>query len=305
MSLRHALVALALLGGMAAACQPSQPSAPAAADASPLAVKTTSFPVDWLVRRIGGQRVEAENILPPGEDPPFWQPPGAVVAGLASADLIVANGATFEKWMATASLPRARVVETSRGLDLIQLPGITHSHGAGGAHSHVGTDPHTWSDPELFALQAAAVGRALTEADPGGAAEYEAALGRLRADLEALSASYRQVLHPPEGLRLAASHPAFNYLARRYGLEIRSFGFEPSEAPDEAALAELSAWAAGEGPVALLWEAPPSDAARAAFPPQVRHVYIDPLEQPPEGGAYDYLGQARANVARFKELFGE
>ena len=53
-----------------------------------------------------------------------------------------------------------------------------------------------------------------------------------------------------------------------------------------------------EGAV-LLWETPPSEAVQAAIP--ARHVVLDPLEQPAEGG-YDYRAQTEANIARLKEL---
>ena len=53
-------------------------------EVEPLQVRTTSFPADFLVARIAGDRVDRINLLPTGEDAPFWQPSAEVVASLPS-----------------------------------------------------------------------------------------------------------------------------------------------------------------------------------------------------------------------------
>lgn len=275
-------------------------SAPPPAPPTPtrLAVVTTSFPADWLVQRLADGLVDRRNVNPPGEDPGHWQPSGDVVAAAASADLIVANGAGFEAWMATATLPASRVVGSADGVEPITIKGSTHSHGKAGEHSHAGLDPHTWTDPVGYAQQAAVVAARLTAADPGHAADYAAALASLQADLEALDGRLQVALAPARTAAIATNHPAFNYLARRYGLTLSNYDFDPEAAPGAEALAAFEGWRAGRA-VTLWWEEEPSQSARAAFDPAVRHVLVDPLEGPGEGG-YDYLDQARANIARFE-----
>jgi zinc transport system substrate-binding protein len=270
-----------------------------------LHVQTTCFPVDWLVARIGGERIDRVNALPPGEDPPHWQPSGETIAELSRADLIVVNGAGFEKWMLTATLPLTRVVDTSKGLDLIETESSTHSHGVKGKHSHSGTDPHTWSDPLTYVAQARTVYEALVAADPANATHYEANLQALVQDLEALDADYRLALASGKGVRMASNHPAYAYLARRYGLEIHPFGLDPEQAPEQEEVDEILALTQAPNPAVLLWEATPLPDVKAAFPERVLHIVIDPLEQPPDGGVYDYLAQARTNIATFEKLFAE
>lgn len=299
------LVSLVLWVGCTGSPPPAADPQPAAATpaVAPLDVRALSFPAGWLARRIGGDRVQVTEVTPPGEDPPFWQPTGEVVAGLGGAALIVANGAGYEAWITTASLPAGRLVSTADGLDLVTVEGTTHSHGKAGAHSHAGTDPHTWADPRLFARQGERVHAALLAADPAGKDVYDANLAALRHDLETLATSLGTALDPARGRKLAASHPAYNYLARAYGLDLRSFGLDPAEPPAADALAEVAAWAADAGPdPVLLWEAPPAPAVTAALPAGIRHVVVDNLEQPPDGGAYDYLAQARANLDVLRTL---
>ena len=295
------LALLALLILMAGCSEGPAPAAPADDPAGLLQVRTTCFPVDWLVQRIGGDRIDRVNILPVGEDPPFWQPSGEVIAALGDADLIVVNGAGFERWTLTAALPVSKVVDASNGLDLIHFEGSTHSHGVRGEHSHSGTDPHTWSDPRTYLAQARNVRDALVEADPSNGEYYDENLASVQEDLEELHREYSRVLAPARGLHLAANHPAYGYLARRYNLEIRSFDFDPDATPSAEQLQGFSTWAPDGGRLILFWESEPSPEVVQAFPDRVRHVYLDPLEQPAEGG-YDYLAQARANLAILEGL---
>jgi zinc transport system substrate-binding protein len=280
------------------------PAVEAAPKTGPVEVRVSSFPAEWLVRRVGGKQVTVKNVLPVGEDPPFWAPSGDVVASVQQAELIVANGAGFEKWMETATLPADRVVDSAKGLDLIHVQGKTHSHGKGGEHSHAGTDPHTWSDPLGYAQQAEAVHAALVRVRPDQKSVFDGNLAALKQDLSDLDRELKDALTPGKGLKMAANHPAFNYLARRYDLDIHSFDFDPEEVPNEEARADFATWAEGvDKPHHLIWESQPIDAVRRAFPAGTLHIYIDPLEQPPDGGTYDYLAQARKNVSTFKTLF--
>ncbi|MEN0065783.1 MAG: metal ABC transporter substrate-binding protein [Myxococcota bacterium] len=270
--------------------------------ASRIEIRTASFPADWLVDRLAGDLALRENILPPGEDAPFWQPSGEQVAALAAADLIVVNGAGFEGWLKTATLPEAKVIESASLTELIELKGKTHSHGKAGEHSHASIDPHTWSDPLGYAQQAGVVHEALVRVMPEHEAVLDTNLGRVTEDLQALHNELEAALAPSAGVPLSASHPAFNYLARRYTLDLTSFDFDPEEVPNAKAVAAWSSWADGKPSPILLWEGPPTDAVKGAFPASTRHIWVDPLEQPREG-RYDYLVQARGNVDTFRKLF--
>jgi zinc transport system substrate-binding protein len=297
------LVLAMLLLGCGDSTDPAR-NEPAGTQARSLQVRTTCFPVHWLVERIAGDRLQAINVLPEGQDPPHWHPSTDLVAELAEVDLIVVNGAGFEAWIKTTTLPVSRVVDTSRGLDLIEIEDGTHSHGLAGKHSHSGTDPHTWSDPLVYLDQARAVHAALARTDPTNSVHYDRALKTLAVDLQELDREFTRILSTAGGWRLAANHPAYNYLARRYGLNIRSFDFDPTRVPSEEQLSQFAAWAAGTDPLVLLWETKPDSEVSSVFPLQVRHVVIDPLEQPGEDKPYDYLAQARSNLATFEALFG-
>ncbi|MFT5686893.1 MAG: zinc transport system substrate-binding protein [Myxococcota bacterium] len=258
---------------------------PSTAEPSVPVIVATSFPAWYLADRLTD--VEVRCILPPGADPQAWQPDGDLIASLAAADLIVSSGAGFEAWMATAALPESRVVDLSAGLSLIHLEADTHSHGIGGEHSHAGIDPHTWLDPISYRTQAETLAAALPRI---GLTPVD--LPGLQTQLDALDADYAAQLSDPRLPVLVANHPAYHYLARHHGLTIPSLDLDPQTPPEIAPTLPSGA--------VLLWETPPADAVMSAIP--VRHIVLDPLEQPPAGATYDYIAQSQANIARLEEL---
>ncbi len=277
---------------------------PTATPTGPVHIVVSSYPAAWLAEQVGGPEVRVQNVLPAGEDPPFWAPSGEVVAQVQQAELIVANGAGFERWMETATLPADRIVDSANGLDHIHIQGETHSHGTKGEHSHAGLDPHTWSDPLIYLKQAEAVHAALLQVRPDKKPVFDNHLAAVRTQLTALDRKLKDALTPGKGVKIAANHPAYNYLARRYDLDIHSFDLDPEAVPDAPSIEAVQAWAETvPKPRHLLWEAQPTDEVRRSLPAGTIHVFIDPLEQPFEGQGYDYVNQADRNVATFKALF--
>src|SRR5262245_27092626 len=196
----------------------TEPVAPRAGRAVP-EVWTSFYPTTYLTERIagrlGGDLVKVVCPMPQDADPAFWQPDAATLEGYQKADLVVVNGAHFEAWVETASLPTTRVVDTAAGFAnrWIKLEGsLTHSHGPGPAHTHGGTDGHTWVDPLNAKEQADAIRRALVRLLPAKAAAIDANFAALAKDLDALDAAFRALGKLPEGRSLYASHPAWNYL---------------------------------------------------------------------------------------------
>ncbi len=324
MTMRVTWIAMALFGALVAGCgggtegggtatggTSGGTGGDASGDASgaggpQLAVYTSCFPVHYLTERVAGDQAKVTLILPAGEAPPEWTPPADTVAAMQQADLIVLNGAGFEGWLGTTTLPESKLVDASAGLKerLIELEETTHSHGKGGEHSHKGVDPHTWSDPDMAVAQADAIHRALAQADPERADGYRRNFEALRDDLTRLDQDLKVAVEGYGGEELATSHPAFNYLARRYGLKVSNFGFEPDEMPGDEAFASFTHEVDHHGLKRMLWEAEPTDEVRARFEGAgVEVLFLDPLEQPQGDAAYDYIAQARANAERLRAMF--
>lgn len=262
-------------------------------------VRSASYPAWYLVERLApAGSVDHALLIPKGEDPPHWVPPTDVVVQAQAADLLVLNGAGFEPWVATASLVESKVVDSAAGVVLIELETATHSHGTEGAHAHGDTDPHTWGEPAAYSLQAAAVAQALSAHVDADA--VAANLATLQGELAQLGADQVAAIGPTPR-PLASNHPSFNYLFRGAGVTVESFDLDPEAAPSQETIDAVTSWAAAQTDPVLLWESAPTAAATDALP-GMDHVTLDPLEQPGDTGPYDYLAQARANLATLKQL---
>ncbi len=259
------LVALVACGdrdgprGPSAGSTGSSPGAPPPARAVP-EVWTTFYPTTWLARRLVGDDALVRCPLPEEADPALWEPDTATLQGYQAADLIVVNGAGFERWVGRTSLPPSRLVDVSQGFaeSFLRLDGaVTHSHGPGGAHVHEGIDGHTWFDPSNLKAQAEALHRALSRLLPGRAEALAARRAALAADLDALDAEFRALGPTPPGLALYASHPAWNYAARRYGWTVVNWHLDPGEMPAPADFEAIRARLGRQPAKVMLWEDTP------------------------------------------------
>lgn len=201
--------------------------------------------------------------VPEGVDPSFWRPSIADISQIQSADLILLNGAGFATWIDRVSLPRSRVVNTSAKIEdqFIVTESITHSHGDGGEHSHEGVAPYTWLDPVLAMSQAEAIATAVIARGLAPAAEVDARLTELRSDLTMLDATAQRALGALKDVAIIATHPRYQYVARRYGLTISSLEWEAGEMPSNDQLADLDRLSTQLDARILVWEAQPPQEA--------------------------------------------
>ena len=302
---RH-LSCLVLL--FAAAC--GQDGTKAEAAALPR-VAATFHPTAFFVAYVAGEYVEVVRPLPADADPAFWEPSPEALLEIQGADLIVLNGAGFERWAESVSLPDSRVLRTAEGFrqDWIERDSGSHSHGGLAPHSHGGVDGHTWMDPLQAVLQAEAIRDALKERWPERAAAFDEGFARLRSELEALDGRWRKLAPGLEGLRLVASHPSYDYLARRYGFELTNLDLAPEETLPEPILAELAELAAGNARTLVLWEADPLAETRAALAANgIESVLYAPAEvlAPSEHElGRDFLDVMNENIDRLEALLGD
>jgi len=227
--------------------------------------------------------------VPEGVDPSFWRPSISDISTIQSADLILLNGAGFATWIDRVSLPRSRVVNTSAAIkdQFIVTESITHSHGDGGEHSHEGLASYTWLDPMLAIAQAEAIAGAIAGRGIAPADTVYANFADLRSDLEQLDADAKAALANARDVPMIATHPRYQYLARRYDLSIASLEWEPGAMPTEAELADLEALVSETDARVLIWEAaPPPAAFDATRALGVENVVFDTLARGATDGGY-------------------
>jgi len=221
-----------------------------AAPARKLKVVVSILPQAYFVERIGGERVEVEVLVGPGQSPHAWEPTPRQVEGLARAHVYFRIGIDFEN----ALVPRIeqmfrhlRIVDTRRNVPLRSMTADElaaaeadgaheHSeacvHGSGSTTAPTGPpDPHIWLSPLLAKIQAETICDALVELDPEHAEEYRSNLAAFHGDLDRVHARIAEVLAPLKGRPVFVYHPAFGYFTDAYGLRqvpVEMGGKEPT-----------------------------------------------------------------------------
>lgn len=273
------VAALAALAGVLAlgACAPAS-----ADDPGRVPVVVSSYPLQYVVDRVGADRVDVTNLTPPSADPHGLELTVRDTAAIADAALVVHLPGGFQP-AADAGLVD---VPAERLLDVTTAAALRDE------------DPHFWLDPLRLADVADAVVERLAALDPADAAAYRADGAALVADLADLDARYAAGLAPCAGATLVTSHQAFGYLAERYGLhQVGIVGVDPEVEPSPARLREVTAVVDAHGVRTLFFEraAGPGVTQWLAERAGVTTGVIDPVESHGEGDP-DYLEAMEANL---------
>ena len=104
-----------------------------------------------------------------------------------SSDILVYNGAGLEPWIKKINAKFA--VDTSQGLQLLQMSNeVNAKRGGGGAQGEV-VDPHIWLDPILAKHQVEKIRDALLKVDPMNKDYYNMNAQRFIGQLNSLDSS--------------------------------------------------------------------------------------------------------------------
>lgn len=268
-------------------------------------VFAVNYPLAYFAERIGGRAVEVVFPADPGVDPAFWKPSAEAIAEFQSADLILKNGADYAKWIRTTSLPDSIVVDTSRAFSdsLIEIHDAgSHQHGDSGEHSHGGVALTTWLDLAQAIQQAAAVRDALIRHFPERRETFETNYPLLQRDLESLDGELALVAVTLSETPLVASHPVYQYAARRYGLRIRSLLWQAETVPDDEAMQELANLLEKHPAKVMIWERPPDEASvKKLAEIGVSSIVFDPAANRPASGE-DLLDVMQSNIEALEKV---
>ena len=268
-------------------------------------VAVTNYPLQYFTERIVGDHIKVIFPIPSGVDPAFWIPEPGGVLDFQSADVILLNGASYSKWLDKVTLPRRKLVNTSQLFKDRYIPiqdVTTHRHGPQGKHDHAGLAFTTWIDFQQAIQQAEAVLNAVANLTPQYKKPFEANFLDLKNDLLALDRRLEQIVANNRGRPLVASHPIYDYFARRYDLNIRSVLWEPDDVPDARQWLELETLLKNHPAKWMIWEGEPnSQSVEKLKSLGIDSVIFDPAGNVPESG--DFLSIMDQNVESLKQVF--
>ena len=261
-------------------------------------VFAVNYPLAYFAERVVGDQIQIVFPVPIGVDPAFWVPDVALIGDFQRAALILLNGAGYAGWLNGASLPRSRLIDSSASFQadyLVADIAAAHQHGPAGKHDARRVAFTTRLDFAQAGAQAQAISESLSRRFPEHRSVFEANYQPLRAELEDLHSKMRLVSTRLSGVPLLASHPVYQYLARRYGLAVESLIWEPDLIPDEGQWQRLQFSLKRRPSHWMLWEATPLPEVAARLETLgIQVVVFAPCGNKPRTG--DFIDVMQANI---------
>ena len=139
---------------------------------------------------------------------------------------------------------------------------------------------------------------------PDKIAELNRNFEGLKDDLHALDARLQSITKGQTEQPLLASHPVYQYLARRYQLNLKSVEWEPDEPPSEGEWSKLDDLLEEHPAKWMIWEARPRTETDEGLSRRgVGSIVFYPCSNlPPEG---NYLQTMNDNIERLQAAFVE
>lgn len=201
------------------------------------------YPLYDFVGQIGREKIELKSIVPFGAEPHGYEPSAKKITGLAKADAIFFIGVGMEGWINKIidSINNENIVieELAQCVELHCFD-EEHHHDSEIVHEHGEYDPHIWLDPVLAKEISFKIMETLATIDPVNRAYYEKNYQEYVAKLEKLHKDFEHGLAKRASNTIVTTHDAFDYLAKRYGLETYSLmGISANAEPTSNHMAQI------------------------------------------------------------------
>ena len=199
------------------------PLAFAAPPTEPLNIVVTIPVLKDLTEQVGGPHVRVISLLNGYENEHTYSPKPSDLVAVRKARLLFEVGIGLEVWVSSlvknAGSASLRVVTTSKGIALLR-----DRPDRGGASHAVDEEergnPHVWLDPENAMTMMRHITEALIQVDPAHATEYRTNQASYLRKLDQLRQDLSDRMTHLVDRRFIAHHPAWPYLARRFGFQI-------------------------------------------------------------------------------------
>lgn len=185
-----------------------------AAVAAPLQIVAAENFYGDLATQIGGSHVTVTSVLSnPDDDPHLFETSPSTARAIASAAIVIYNGADYDPWM-------AKLLSASTGTDRTAIVAAELT-----GHKS-GDNPHLWYDPQTLPAVAAALAGELARRDPADAAEFTANLAAFNASFADLLKGVDAVKAKYSGVAVTGTEPVFGYMAAAMGLKMLNEDFQ-------------------------------------------------------------------------------
>ncbi|MFN5968973.1 MAG: metal ABC transporter solute-binding protein, Zn/Mn family [Microcystis sp.] len=202
-----------------------------------LKVISTSTIIADLTARVGGEEIDHQDILKPGDDPHVYEPVPTDSVALEKADLILYNGYNLEPGlikMINSTGIKAKKVAVGEAIKPLQLE----------KEGQKVPDPHVWGSAKNGIIMVEKIRDQLIELSPEDKEIFTENAAQLIRELENLDRWITAAIEtiPPSQRQLVTTHDAFQYYAHAYGLKVAGtlIGISTEEQPSAQTVKNLA-----------------------------------------------------------------
>ncbi|KAA5805633.1 metal ABC transporter substrate-binding protein [Thermoanaerobacterium thermosaccharolyticum] len=191
-------------------------------------VYASFYPLYDLTKKIAGDKVVVQNIIPPGVEPHDWEPTTRQVADIERASVVIYLGLGMDSWInkIETSVSGPKFINVSTGINAIKVGNAVN--------------PHVWLSPKETQILAKNIKDALVNADNKNAKYYQSNYENLVKTLKQLDNEYTTKLKNTKTKTFVVYHSAFDYIARDYGLnQVSIVGMSEEAEASPAKIAEV------------------------------------------------------------------
>ncbi|BBH38200.1 periplasmic solute binding protein [Microcystis viridis NIES-102] len=202
----------------------------------PKVISTSTIIAD-LTAGVGGEEIDHQDILKPGDDPHVYEPVPSDSVALEKADLILYNGYNLEPGlikMINSTAVKAKKVAVGEAIKPLQLE----------KDGQKVPDPHVWGSAKNGIIMVKKIRDQLIELSPEDKEIFTENAAQLIRELENLdrwiTAAIKTI--PPSQRQLVTTHDAFQYYAHAYGLKVAGtlIGISTEEQPSAQTVKNLA-----------------------------------------------------------------
>ncbi|WP_237648664.1 MULTISPECIES: metal ABC transporter solute-binding protein, Zn/Mn family [Sediminibacillus] len=180
-------------------------------------VVTTIAQIGDMAAEIGGDHIEVESLMGPGDDPHLYNAVQGDIKKLDQADIIFYNGLHLEGQMGEIFEEMRQKKPT-----VAVAEGIPEDQFLADPQNPSIIDPHVWFDISIWKQAAEKIRDELMEIDPDNENVYKQNTVEYVKDLTELEDYARERIKeiPEESRVLVTAHDAFNYFGNAFGFEV-------------------------------------------------------------------------------------
>lgn len=199
------------------------------------------LPQQYIVERIGGDYVNVNVMVKPGQSPMTFEPSPKLMSLYSKSDVYFTIGLPFEQvWIdRVASLNDAISIVKTQAVEKPVINNLDSNQSTLHAKDytsllpghHHSWDPHTWLSPVLILQQAKIIRHELDSLLPEKKSYFKHNYNKLKSEVDMMHEEFSSIFEQNSKRNFITFHPAFSYFARQYGLTqiaIEMDGKEPS-----------------------------------------------------------------------------